>query len=81
MYDSLVHCWMVLLGFGGKPTGGRPPVDLVDEWTLKEFVPFDIKKLKDHKNYAFTLTHTTNRGNSPTIHIFDKRTYWEVARL
>ena len=80
-YDSLVHCWMVLIGFGGKPSNGTTPLDLFDEWNPHGNNRFNVEKLKDHKNYTFGITHSTNRGNSPTIHIFDKRTYWEVARL
>ena len=80
-YDALVHCWMVLIGFGGRPINGTTPLDLFSEWNPHAERPFELEKLKNHKNYSFVLTHTTNRGNSPTIHIFDKRTYWEVARL
>ncbi len=80
-YDALVHCWMVLIGFGGKPSNGTTPLDLFDEWNPQAEAPFEIEKLKNHKNYTFGITHSANRGNSPTIHIFDKRTYWEVARL
>ena len=80
-YDSLVHCWMVLIGFGGRPTNGSTPLDTFSEWLPQGEVPFELEKLKNHKDYTFGVTHTVNRGNSPTIHIFDKRTYWEVAKL
>ena len=80
-YDSLVHCWMVLIAYGGKPRNGSTPLDLFDEWQPKSEARFDLEKLKNHKNYSFAITHSQNRGSSPTIHIFDKRTYWEVARL
>ncbi len=33
------------------------------------------------KPYKVCPTCGSTRGNSPTIHIFDKRTYWEVAKL
>ncbi len=80
-YDSLIHCWMVLIAFGGRPENGTTPLDLYADWHPFLDREFDVAKLKDHRNYGFCLTHTVNRGNSPTIHIFDKRTYWEVARL
>lgn len=81
-FDSLVHCWLVLIGFGGKPRNGTTPLDLFDEWDPETGrIEFQVEKLKDHRNYIFGLTTQVNRGNAPTIHIFDKRTYWEIARL
>ena len=79
-YDSLVHCWMVMIGFGGKPGNGSTPLDLSNEWHPEiGSIPFVPEQLKDHKNYTFGISHIANRGDAPTIHIFNKRTYWEVA--
>ncbi|MBP3217582.1 MAG: hypothetical protein J6M46_04340 [Lachnospiraceae bacterium] len=81
-YDSFVHCWMVMMGFGGKPSNGSSPLDLFNEWHPDiGTIPFELNRLKDHRNYTFGISHITNRGDAPTIHIFNKRTYWEVARI
>lgn len=81
VFDSLVHCWMVLIGYGGKPKNGTTPLDLFEEWGPQITGTFNTEKLRNHRNYSFVLTHAENRGSFPTIHIFDKRTFWEVARL
>ena len=61
-YDSLVHCWMVLVAYGGKPSNGSSALDLFDEWRPgTEEAPFTLEKLKNHKNYSFAITHTANR--------------------
>jgi len=76
-YDSLVHCWLVLVGFGAKRYDGSDPIELYSEWSPDGWFPFNIEKLKEHENYFFGIS----RGiNGPIVHIFDKRTYWEVAR-
>ena len=76
-YDSLVHCWMVLLAYGGKSTDEGGFVDVFTEYSDNIKVSFDLKKLKEHRNYYIGVTH----GQHLTINIFDKRTYWEVARF
>lgn len=76
-YDSLMHCWFVLLAFGGKPYTGVDPVDVFHNASSDGFADFDLRLLKDHRNYFFGITHENGR----TIHIFDKHTFWEVARL
>lgn len=81
-YDSLVHCWMVMIGYGGQPYNGASPLDLFNEWHPEiGTIPFELDRLKDHRNYTFGITHVSNRGDAPTLHIFNKRTYWEVARI
>ena len=75
-YDSLVHCWMVLLAYGGVPTDEGGSIEVFTEYSDNVKVTFDLKKLKDHRNYYFGITHDKYR----TVNIFDKRTYWEVAR-
>lgn len=68
-YSSLVHCWMVCLAFGGTLGSGKAPVEV--------FHGFDLKELKNHRNFYFGIT----KGETwPDIHIFDKRDLWEVAR-
>ncbi len=76
-YDSIVHCWFVLLAFGGHPYTGVGPVDIYPNSSSAGFVDFDLQLLKNHRDYFFGITHDDGR----TIHIFDKHTFWEVARL
>ena len=78
-YDSLVHCWFVWLGYGAAPSNGTAPVDLFKDHNTGD--TFDIRKLKNHRNYTFALTHVPGRGNSWSLHIIDKQSMWEVARL
>lgn len=71
-YDALVHCWLVYLGYGAKPRTGT---------ALSIFHDFDISRLKDHRQFTFALSHTSGRGEDWTLHIIDRHTFWEVARL
>lgn len=67
---------MVLLAYGGvtKDEGGT--IDVFTEYSDNIKVKFGLKKLKKHRNYYVGVTH----GKYLTVNIFDKRTYWEVAR-
>ena len=68
-YSSLVHCWMVYLAFGATNPDGSLPVTV--------FHDFDIRKLKDHRQFYFGIT----KGDPwPDIHIFSKKDMWEVVR-
>lgn len=78
-YDSLVHCWFVWLGYGARLDNGESGLELFRDYNSKE--TFDIAKLKNHRDYTFGLTHVPCHGESWSLHIFDKRTMWEVARL
>ena len=79
VYDSLVHCWLVCLGYGARLKNKETPVDVFYEHNSDEV--FDLRKLKKHRNYTFGLSHTPSRGSAWSLHIFDKQTMWEVARL
>ena len=72
-YDALVHCWFVYLGYGAKTSNGSSVVDT--------FGGFDVERLKNHRNFTFALTHTPNKGERWTLHILERDTFWEVARL
>lgn len=76
-YDANVHCWLVMVGFGAKTLDGRSPVDIYQTYD----VPFKLEDLREHRNYTFGLSYVPNRGEKWSLHIFDKRTCWEVARL
>ena len=75
-YDSWVHLWMVLLAYGGKPRGRNVPIKTFREYGSNSL--FDIKKLKNHRNYCFGVSF---ENYDSVIHIYDKKTFWEVARI
>ena len=70
-YDSLVHFWMVLIGCGGNYHADT--VKVFREYESDHL--FDLKKLKNHRNYYFGVTA------GRVIHIYDKATLWEVVRF
>ena len=70
-YNSLVHCWMVAVGYRGHCTG----MQVFKEYDSSEM--FDICKLRNHRNYFFGIS----RGEKEVfLNIYDKDTLWEVAR-
>ena len=73
-YASLVHCWMVMIGYGARC--GEDKMQAFRECNSTE--PFDWDKLKKHRNYYFGITHLENDF---AISIYDKDTLWEVARI
>ena len=82
LFDSLVHCWMVIIGFGGGQVRGATPLTRYREWNLFNHheKTFDVRDLRNHRNYTFGLSHVEDRDYAPVLHIFDRRTGWEVAR-
>ena len=78
---SLAHCWFVLLGYGcyGTHDNGHPLEFRVRD-SEGEDGYFDLKKLKNHRNYTLAKTQADNDGSPSTLSIIDKRTCWEVAR-
>ena len=74
-YDSWVHLWMVLLAYGGKPRGEKCPLEVFREYNSNSL--FDIQKLKNHRDYYYGITQ---ENHEPVIHIYDKRSLWEVAK-
>lgn len=75
-FDSLVHCWLVLLGYGGRYKYPNAHVTLFREFDSAE--TFDLKKLRDHRNYYVGISRENSKE---VIHIYDRRTFWEVARI
>lgn len=73
-YVAIVHCWMVLLGYGAR--SGAKKIQVFREYDSAEV--FDLRKLKNHRNYYFGILHT-ERGSA--ISIYDKKTLWELARV
>lgn len=70
-YDAWVHIWMVLLAYGCEDSG----IKVFREYNSDTL--FDLKKLRYHRNYYFGLSY---EDQERVIHIFDKNTFWEVAR-
>ena len=81
-YDAMIHCWFVLIAHMKNRYEGE---DIVTVYrhprTDNELPPFQIEHLKDHRNYGWCLTNVPGRGSDWSLHIFDRRTGWEVARL
>lgn len=79
LYDAIVHCWMVMIGYGATLSGGEPAVEVfTDDNTGK---CFDLSRLKDHRKYSAFLSNVPSRGSGWSLHIVDNETMWEVARL
>ena len=74
-YDQWVHIWFVLLAYGGGMVEVRKTIEVFRECGKNEL--FDLKKLRDHRNYGFCLSR---ENGEPTIHIFHKDTLWQVAK-
>ena len=69
-YDAWVHIWMVLIAYGCESTG----IQVFREYNSDAL--FDLKKLRDHRNYYYGLSY---ENGDRIIHIYDKKTFWEVA--
>lgn len=76
LYDSWIHLWMVLLAFGGKARGRNFSVEVFCEYESNSL--FDIQKLRNHRDYYYGIS---KENYAPVIHIYDKKTFWEVVRL
>lgn len=74
-YDSWIHLWMVLLAYGGKPRGKKCPLEVFRAYDSTSL--FDVNKLKNHRDYYYGIS---KENYEPVIHIYDKKTLWEVAR-
>ncbi|MBR0390750.1 MAG: hypothetical protein IJK38_00305 [Oscillospiraceae bacterium] len=85
IYDAIVHSWFVLLAYqGNRESEFFFPVTICsdthryrEEYDLEEF---KIEDLKEHRNYSFGLTLPKEEHDPWVLHIFDKRSWWEVAR-
>lgn len=73
-YASLVHLWMVMIGYGARC--GEDKMQVFKEFDKTEYFSFD--KLRNHRDYYFGLSHLEG---DYAISIYDKDTLWEVARI
>lgn len=81
-FDSWVHCWFVLLGYIGNQLDGKELVTVFPNMCEYDGVKeFEIGDLKNHRDYFFGITKTPWRGENWSLHIFSRRTGFEVARL
>lgn len=75
-FDTVVHCWLVLLGHGGWKQLPEDCITLFREFGSNQL--FTWEKLRDHRNFYVGLSVENDKK---TIRIYDKRTFWEVARI
>lgn len=72
-YASLVHLWMVMIGYGARMD--TKAIRVFKEFDSADY--FDLNKLKNHRNYYFGLSRPEKYL---IVHIFDNDTLWEVVR-
>ena len=75
-YASLVHLWMVAIGNSDDFGSVEDRICFFREYDSDTV--FDYRKLRNHRNYYFGITH---RDNGFEINIYDKETLWEVVRI
>lgn len=81
-YDSLIHCWFVILGYFGNQYNDKEIVTVFPEKNYFDNIKeFEISDLKQHRDFYFGLSKTPWHGENWSLHIFSKKTFWEVARL
>ena len=81
-YDSWIHCWLVLIAHLHNEHNGKEIVTVYSRQRCDcELPDFKIEDFKNHRNYGFCLTNVPGNGENWSLHIFDRRTGWEVARL
>ncbi len=72
-YDSLVHYWMVLVGFGAKLEDGGESIDLCPGHNVSE--------LKNHRNFYYGAIESDRSNDHMEICFFSKYTNLEVGRF
>ena len=80
-YDSKIHVWLVLLSVLGEREEKLGHIEFFNPRGDNHEKAFTYSDLKNHRNYTFGLSNVPGRGESWSLHIFDKRTAWEVARV
>lgn len=79
LYDAIVHCWVVMIGYGARLSGGESAIEVFIDDNTGEI--FDLTKLKKHRKYSAFLSNVPSRENGWSLHIVDNDTMWEVARI
>lgn len=75
LLTSLVHCWMVTLGYGGKYLCDGV-VTLMQEFETGKL--FDLSRLKKHRKFFFGFSV---EKSEIILHIYNKTTLCEVAAI
>jgi len=73
MYDNWIHTWCVMIGYGGKPSNGTPPLK------MKEGYTFDL--LRNHEEYDFFIEKNKDAPEGWILHIFERESKIEIATL
>ena len=73
MYNSWVHLWLIMIGFGGTPRSGMPPL------SMQEGCSFET--LRNHERFDFSIEKTNLDPDGWIMHIFDKLTGKDAATL
>lgn len=73
VYDSWVHAWLVMVGFGAKTDIGAVPVKMKEGYSVEIF--------REHERFDFTIEMTKASRDGWIMHIFEKETGREVAEL
>lgn len=71
-FDSLVHYWMVLVGYGAKLEDGSESIDMCRG--------HDVSELKKHRDFYYGAIASDRSNDHMEICFFSKRTNWEVGR-
>lgn len=72
-YDSLVHYWMVLVGYGAKLEDGSESIDMCSG--------HDVSELKKHRDFYYGAIHSNRSEDRMEICFFNKQTNWEIGRF
>lgn len=73
IFNERVHFWFVLIGYGGRPSNGAPPVHMADGCSYK--------LLRQHEKYDFSIQRSKAESGQSILHIFDRETHEEIAWL
>lgn len=70
--DTVIHYWMVFIGYGAKLEDGGESVDPVGN--------FDISNFRNHRQYYYGMIHSDRSNDGIEVCFFDIDTNREVAR-
>ena len=73
MYDAWVHTWLVMIGYGGKPSNGTPPLKMADGYTYQ--------LLRDHESYDFYIEKNGTDADGWIFHLIEKESRNEIGTL
>jgi len=73
LYDSWVHAWLVMIGFGGKPQNDSPVLHLKEGYSLNQF--------QNHERFSFSIDRKTDDPEGWVMYIIDRNTNEIAATL